>query len=447
MLSAEIRARLFSRRAAFCLALVLLAHLGLGWSLLNYEANEILAAGQSDAVVRIQLATVAEPAAPPPVPAKPTIPAKERALASVKPKPVSPKLEPTVPQTKGDLPDSAGPSSEASQNEAAKANAGGEPGGTEPASTSNGERESTVIAAAPGLDKSGGPSASGASPGATASSTVSAPRQDAGGAQASTDSPPPKEVPAEKPSAESRDAAGNPVKPLTQLYSQPLASFPKPLRMTFAVHAPKDFDESSATGVAELRSDSVLGEGGAMRFELDLEVKLGWLLSKMIGGSLRYQSQGQIGPNGPQTRRYAEKVGDRPERWLEVDRDKRLMKSHQIASLALEPGTQDRLSVMWLLSMLARTDPGVLDKGKIFTVPMFTFRQIYPARFESYGQEVLLAPAGPLQTLHVGYKSQDQGGDKFDVWLGYDYEMQPVRIRWQEAQGRVIDMILQKKPL
>jgi hypothetical protein len=82
----------------------------------------------------------------------------------------------------------------------------------------------------------------------------------------------------------------------------------------------------------------------------------------------------------------------------------------------------------------------------VFGVPMLSFRQVYAAKFESFGPEVLVAPAGVLQTLHVGYKTQEVGGDKVDLWLGLDYEMQPVRIRWQEAQGRVIDMILQKKP-
>lgn len=226
-----------------------------------------------------------------------------------------------------------------------------------------------------------------------------------------------------------------------------IAPFPRPITLSFAVHAPKDYRESSgSSGTAELRTELISTPNGLDQFAIKVEINLSWLLKRMVGGSLNYESRGQIGAQGPHVGRYSEKIGERPPRWLEVDAQKNLMKSFSIASLGVPPTTQDRLSIIWLLGMMARADPGQLEKGKVFSIPMFTFRQTYPGRFESMGNEVLESPAGILQSLHVAYTTQVLGGDKVDIWLGYDFEMQPVRIRWEEAQGRVIDLILLKKP-
>ena len=226
-----------------------------------------------------------------------------------------------------------------------------------------------------------------------------------------------------------------------------LAAFPTTVTTTFAVHAPKDYLESGGpSGSAEVRVESVSNGSGQADYNIRIEIRLGWLLNKVVGGSLVYQTQGRATGSGLQTRRYSEKVGERPERWLETVAGRSEMNSHQAKGVQIPSGAQDRLSAIWLLSMVARGDPSQLDKGKRFTVPMLSFRKVYPAHFESLGSEVLLAPSGVLQTLHVRYFTDEPDSDKVDIWLGYDYEMQPVRIRWQEAEGRVIDLILSKKP-
>lgn len=262
--------------------------------------------------------------------------------------------------------------------------------------------------------------------------------------------PPAGPDPTAGPARDAAEAAAVEVAPLAGLsdglYAQPLAPFVSRQQLSFDVHVPKDYQESSASGTAQVLFESGRDDSGRDTYRIDIDIRPNFGLRLFVGGNLRYQSHGLVGRNGPQTLRYSEKVGNRAERWLEIERPRREMKSVQIASLMLPPGAQDRLSVIGLLSMLARSDPALLDKGKVFSVPMFTFRQHYMARFESYGPAVLESPAGVLQTLHVGYRSGAPDSDKVDLWLGYDLQMQPVRIRWQEAQGRVIDLILQKKP-
>ena len=429
-----------NQRAVLCVFIVLLAHLGLGWGFLRHQAEQILAVSLVDIPIMASLATLSKPVeaatpssklgANPPVSSKPPVKPQKKISPPSSAPPAS--VPPTTDSRPHSDPASENPSPGAETASDARMPPGLVDASSEPAgapnlavvTTKKSEPADAQEQANKSRDAGEGSAGNGASGTQEKANSLDS---DLGKPKAASDEP---------------DAKKNP----PPLYAQSLAEFPKPIRLTYAVHSPKDFDESSASGSAELNTKAGKNEAGVGNFGIDIEIKLGWLLNKVIGGSLRYQSQGLIGPNGPQTVRYSEKIGDRPERWLEVDREKRTMKSSQVASLSLAPGTQDRLSVMWLLSMLARSDPAILEKTKTFSVPMFTFRQVYPAFFESYGPAVLVAPAGVLQTLHVAYKSQEAGGDRVDMWLGYDYDMQPVRIRWQEAQGRVIDMILQKKP-
>jgi Protein of unknown function (DUF3108) len=433
-----------NRRAVFVFLAVFLVHAALGISILHYEAAEILAATGSDGVVGVNWLKVDKPSIDAPGTDKSSDPKHEFVKkgspgAKKAPSPTSKRVRggetEYAPQGQIEPHDKLAQNSPTSEDRQSL----GDPSSSDSLIQSSGgsadptTNERAVRATPEPLSKE-----------ESAQSAARVP-------SLSTTSPLESEVqrPASRAEKLEADKAGELEKgssPVRNLYERPLAEFPPAVRLSFAVHSPKDFDESSSSGSAELVTRSGVLESGAKNFGIDFEIKLGWLLSKVIGGTLRYQSQGTLGSNGPRTSRYSEKIGDRPERWLEVDGDKLMMKSHQIASLGVAPGTQDRLSVMWLLSMLARSDPVMLEKGQVFGVPMLSFRQVYAAKFESFGPEVLISPAGVLQTLHVGYKTQDSGGDKVDLWLGLDYEMQPVRIRWQEAQGRVIDMILQKKP-
>jgi hypothetical protein len=440
---------------ALLLGLILLAHLGLGWGVLWMQAHDILSAASQNEPSGSIVATVILPQPNVPLPVPPTAvlkpPVAEKPAAQSPPKKASP---PKADTAKPVVP----PPSEAPQVIAAPppaqtpgSSAGDEKGSDTTSYVGTGQ---TGGSAGAGQGKVEPETASGVNTGGTSetgSRTVengqksgkNVPKGDSPGQPTKAVEPaakvPEPGVPTESESA----ATGNPAN--VALYKLPLAAFPAPVRLTYAVHAPKDFEESGATGTAELRTEHGRNEAGLDTFSVNIDIKLGWLLNKMVGGALRYQSQGLLGRNGPQTQRYSEKVGDRAERWLEVDRDKKTMKSYQAPSLAVEAGAQDRLSVMWLLGMLARTDASLLEKGRVFTVPMFSFRQIYPGRFESFGPSVLLSPAGVLQSLHVGYRTQEVGGDQVDIWLGYDYDMQPVRIRWKEAEGRVIDLVLLKK--
>ena len=112
---------------------------------------------------------------------------------------------------------------------------------------------------------------------------------------------------------------------------------------------------------------------------------------------------------------------------------------------ALPPGTQDRLSVFYQIGLLARADPGRFVAGATRELPVASMRDVRVERFEVVGDETLMAPGGPIRALHL-HRPPPPGTDdpRIDLWLGYDLEMLPVRLRVEDAGRRVLDQVIER---
>ncbi len=108
-------------------------------------------------------------------------------------------------------------------------------------------------------------------------------------------------------------------------------------------------------------------------------------------------------------------------------------------------GLQDRLSVFYQLGLMARADPTLFAAGASVELPVAGSRGFQIERFAVIGEEVLTLPDGPLRALHLRRPapagSRDPG---IDLWLGYDFEMLPVRLRIEDSSRRVLDQIIDR---
>jgi hypothetical protein len=110
----------------------------------------------------------------------------------------------------------------------------------------------------------------------------------------------------------------------------------------------------------------------------------------------------------------------------------------------LPPGTQDRLSVFYQVGLLARAAPERFQPGLAPTVPVASLRDVRVERFEVIGDEILMAPGGPLRALHLRRPPVDPDDPRIDVWLGYDLQMLPVRLRVEDSSRRVLDQVIER---
>jgi hypothetical protein len=182
------------------------------------------------------------------------------------------------------------------------------------------------------------------------------------------------------------------------------------------------------------------------RYEIRTEAEAEGLISLVYAGTLVQVSSGRLGPEGLEPLRYAEQRGKRSERVVSFDPDGgRLLPQGGAAPVDLPPGTQDRLSVFYQIGLVARGDPAGFAAGTSREMPVASLRAVERQRFEVIGDEVLMAPGGPLRTLHLRRPSpSDRDDPSIDVWLGYDFDMLPVRLRIEDIGRRVLDQIIDR---
>ncbi len=183
------------------------------------------------------------------------------------------------------------------------------------------------------------------------------------------------------------------------------------------------------------------------RYEIRTAAEAEGLISLVYSGTLSQASVGRLGPAGLEPLQYSEQRGKRPERSVAFD-----PQAHRLtpsggrgAPVWLPPGTQDRLSVFYQIGLLVRAEPGRFVAGAVQELPVATMRDVRIERFEVVGDETLRAPGGPIRALHL-HRPPPPGTDdpRIDLWLGYDFQMLPVRLRVEDAGRRVLDQVIER---
>ena len=181
------------------------------------------------------------------------------------------------------------------------------------------------------------------------------------------------------------------------------------------------------------------------RYLLRTEGRALGLISLIYSGLLTQVSRGRLGENGLLPERYAEQRGRGGERGVHIDRERGRAEFSNGAQVALEPGAQDRLSMLIQLGLIGRAQPERLSAGQRLRLPEFGARSIHPAVFESLGDALLSTRQGDLRTVHLVRRPVDRQRDpEIDIWLGYDHQLMPVRIRLTDSRGRVLDQLLMR---
>ena len=202
-----------------------------------------------------------------------------------------------------------------------------------------------------------------------------------------------------------------------------------------------DFSQQQSVARLEYR---LVNQGD--RYELRTDVRAEGLISLVYSGTLSQVSTGRLGPNGLEPSRYAEIRSKSSERVVDFDR-----KLGQLMSLDGSPpvpmpvGTQDRLSVFYQLGLMMRRELSTVTAGQVIDMPVASMRAVQRERFVVVGEEMLMAPGGPIRTLHLQRPVPAGSRDpRIDLWLGYDFEMMPVRLRLEESTDRVLDQVIDR---
>jgi len=152
----------------------------------------------------------------------------------------------------------------------------------------------------------------------------------------------------------------------------------------------------------------------------------------------RQNSVGTIGPQGLVPRSFTHQAGRRPMRSVDIDwAAQRVTFGPAGTEEPTRPQLQDRLSLLVQLPWIQRADPRV--RG--FAFPVAGRTRISEYHFVARDSEVVDLPAGRFDTVKFEREGAD-GKDRVEVWLAPKLCSLPVRVRYANDEGLVVDQQL-----
>jgi hypothetical protein len=203
------------------------------------------------------------------------------------------------------------------------------------------------------------------------------------------------------------------------------AAPPQRVQLEFAVssgsmdlgegHDVLEHDGKTYTVVSELRTVGL----AAILYKLDI----------------RRQSRGLVTKDGLRPLHFEEDRTRKPKRAADFDWEAKTIKltdGDKVETLPLPENTFDQTSFTYAFAFKASLNdmpPVYLTDG----------RKLSDYKYKVLGREKLKTPIGELEALHI-QKVQDPDDKRgFEVWLSVEHHNLPVRIRYVEKNGQVVD--------
>jgi hypothetical protein len=202
--------------------------------------------------------------------------------------------------------------------------------------------------------------------------------------------------------------------------------FPKHVQLTFGVYRGEGvFRVGEIRHQLDIQSD---------RYSLIAVKQTAGLSSLVSGDQLTQFSQGKIGEHGLQPRTFKEEKttsGSKQNVQVTFDWEKNKLHFSQGSETELPSGAQDVLSFMYQLSQLSMQQE---------IIPLFISNgaQLEKYEIEIGRAEEISTPFGKMSALHLR-KMHLQDEAYFEIWLGLEYRLLPVKFSQVDGSGQVIE--------
>jgi hypothetical protein len=166
----------------------------------------------------------------------------------------------------------------------------------------------------------------------------------------------------------------------------------------------------------------------------------------LFGKILDSKSEGSIDAHGLAPVSFTEKRFRKQATTTTFDRSAGTIRfSSSDQTYPIKGGEQDRASVIWQLSAVARAAPAKFRNGASFNFFVVGQRDADPWTFKVVGREKIRTPLGDMDTLHVE-KAPPAGSheQRVDIWLAPKQEWYPVRLRYSETDGDFIEQTVEE---
>ncbi|MES1998097.1 MAG: DUF3108 domain-containing protein [Pseudomonadota bacterium] len=159
-------------------------------------------------------------------------------------------------------------------------------------------------------------------------------------------------------------------------------------------------------------------------------------------GTLTSTSAGLIGPRGLRPLRFEQTRSDAQDKNIGARFDWKtskliLLDKGRSETVALPPGTQDRLSVLYQFMFVK---PG----GQTLKFDVTTGHSLSPETYTLVNREKITTPVGDFNTLH--YRNDAPAGEKqIEVWLATERDYLPVQVQVKDDGATALQTLTQIK--
>jgi hypothetical protein len=171
-------------------------------------------------------------------------------------------------------------------------------------------------------------------------------------------------------------------------------------------------------------------------------------------GPFVFESRGTVDAYGIAPSIYWSQRGTRNPRYSRFDRNETgggqmFFSEKPEFTPEIIPGTQDRFSLMFQLASLLNGDGKIDEAGSIRSIPVVDYNTLEMWQFKSYGEAITedVPNLGKTTIRHYALMQRESNPYKrqVDIWLAKDLEWLPGRIRSQESNGRVLELVFKQK--
>jgi hypothetical protein len=196
-----------------------------------------------------------------------------------------------------------------------------------------------------------------------------------------------------------------------------------------------EMDFSVSSGSMELgEGHDVLVHDGK-EYSVTSEMKTVGVAALLFRLNIRREARGMVTPAGLRPLHFEEERTRKPARAADFDwaaKTIKLTDGENVQTLPLPENTYDQTSFTYAFAFKA--PPATMP-----TVYLTDGRKLSDYNYAMVGRETLKTAMGELETLH--YKKVQEADDKrgFEVWFAPAHHNLPVRIRYVEKNGQVVD--------
>lgn len=164
----------------------------------------------------------------------------------------------------------------------------------------------------------------------------------------------------------------------------------------------------------------------------------------LFGKILDASSYGNIDEHGLAPDKFVEKRFGKRESVTRFDRvGKSIQFTDSSENYPIKGGEQDRTSATWQLVALARATPDKFIAGSEWKMFVAGRRDAEPWSFKVAGAENLSTTLGELATIHIiKAPPPDSKEQQLEIWLAPKLEWYPVRLKFSDADGDVVDQLI-----